>query len=317
LGIRQFADRTTLLRANEKRDWHIFADFGNYLINKVQPLYADCPVPNIDIDNEIFALDSTSISVSINLLTWAEGKYSRGAVKMHTLLNLRGNIPEFILVTDGKYHDSNLLDEILPQANAIYLMDKAYVDFKALYRINQAEAFFVTRAISSLKYDIIEQNFNIDQTTGLRADKIIVLTVYRSKKLYPQKLRLVEFYDAEKDLYLVFLSNNFDVTALEIACLYKNRWQIEVFFRWIKQNLVIKKFWGYSDNAVRIHIWTAISAYLLVAYIKVAVKSDYSIYEIMQILSVSAFDKTPIRELLVKQHQFNQNVKEQLLLFEY
>ena len=315
LGIRQFADRTTLLRANEKRDWRIFADFGSYLMNKVRPLYANFPVPNLDINNEIFALDSTTISVSINLLNWAEGKYSRGAVKMHTLLNLRGNIPEFILVTDGKYHDSNALDEILPQSNAIYLMDKAYVDFKALFRINKEVAFFVTRAKSPLKYKIIEQNFNIDETTGLRADKTILLTIPKSKKLYPEKLRLVEFYDVEKDLHLVFLSNNFDVSALEIAILYKNRWQIEIFFRWIKQNLVIKKLWGHSENAVKIHIWIAIIAYLLVACIKVKLKSDYSIYEIMQILSVSVFDKTPIRDLFVKQHQFNQNVKEQLLLF--
>jgi IS4 transposase len=184
-----------------------------------------------------------------------------------------------------------------------------------LFRINQSDAFFVTRAKSSLKYDLIEQNFNIDETTGIRADKIIVLTVNKSKKLYPQKLRLIEFYDYQNDVLLVFLTNNFEVSALEIANLYKNRWQIEVFFKWIKQNLVIKKFWGYSDNAVKIHIWTAIIAYLLVAYIKVAAKSDYSVYEIMQILGISAFDKTPVRELLTEQRQFNQNVKEQLLLF--
>jgi len=309
-GIRQLADRTTLLRANEKRDWRIFADFGNYLIKKVRPLYADFSVPDLNIDNEIFALDSTSISVSINLLTWAEGKYSRGAVKMHTLLNLRGNIPEFILITDGKYHDSNVLDEILPEPNAIYLMDKAYVDFVPLFRINQADAFFVTRAKSPLKYEIIEQNFNVDQKTGLRADKIISLKIPKSRKNYPENLRLVEFYDDEKDLYLIFLTNNFDVSALEIAILYKNRWLIEIFFRWIKQNLVIKKLWGHSENAVKIHIWIAIIAYLLIAYIKQIIKSDYSIYEIAQILSVSAFDKTPIRELLTKQSQSNQNVKE-------
>ena len=314
LGIRQFANRTTLMRANDKRDSQIFADFCNYLINKVRLLYADFPVPDLDIENEIFALDSTSISVSINLVTWAEGKYSRGAIKMHTLLNLRGNIPEFIWITDGKVHDSNALDEIVPQPNAIYLMDKAYVDFEPLFRINQADAFFVTRAKSPLKYQVIEQNFNIDHSTGLRADKTILLTVPKSKRIYPEKLRLVEFYDAGKDLSLVFLSNNFDVTALEIALLYKNRWQIEIFFRWIKQNIVIKKLWGYSKNAVKTHLWIAVIAYVLVAYIKQTIKSDYSIYEMMQILSVSAFDKTPLRELLTKQRQFNQNVKD-LLLF--
>ena len=314
LGIRQNVHISTLSRANELRDWRIFADFGEYLISKVRPLYANYPIPNIDIDNEVFALDSTTISVSINLLTWAAGKYSRGAVKIHTLLNLRGNIPEFILITDGKYHDSNVLDILVPIRDTIYLFDKAYVDFGALFRINQADAFFVTRAKSSMKYEIIEQNFRIDKITGLRADKTIVLTVYRSKKLYPEKLRLIEFYDSENDTLLVFLSNNFEVSALEIANLYKNRWQIEVFFKWIKQNLIIKKLWGHSENAVKIHIWIAIITYLIVAYIKQTVKSEYSIYEIMQILSVSIFDKTPLRELLTEQRQFNQDVKE-LLLF--
>ncbi len=309
LGVKQSVDHTTLSRANENRDWRIFADFGEYLIGMVRPLYADNPIPNVTIDNEVFALDSTTISLSINLFTWAEGKYTRGAVKVHTLLNLRGSIPEFILVTDGKYHDSNALDVIVPQPGAIYLMDKAYVDFEAMYRIQMEGAFFVTRAKSSLKYEVLEQNFNIDQTTGLRSDRTIALTVIKSKRLYPDQLRLVEYYDTEKDLLLVFLSNNFDVSALEIARLYKNRWQIEVFFKWIKQNLVIKKLWGHSQNAVKIHIWTAICAYLIVAYMKYTLKSNYSIYEIMQILSVSAFDKSPVRDLLTTS-QVNQNVKE-------
>lgn len=310
LGVKQSVDHTTLSRANENRDWRIFADYGEYLIGLVRPLYADSPIPNVNIDNEVFALDSTTISLSINLFTWAEGKYSRGAVKVHTLLNLHGSIPEFILVTDGKYHDSNVLDVIVPQAGAIYLMDKAYVDFEALHRIQMEDAFFVTRAKSPLKYEVMEQNFNIDQTTGLRSDRTIALTVAKSKRLYPDQLRLVEYYDTEKDLHLVFLSNNFDVSALEIARLYKNRWQIEVFFKWIKQNLVIKKLWGHSPNAVKIHIWTAICTYLIVAYMKHALKSNYSIYEIMQILSVSVFDKTPVRDLLANS-QVNQNVKEQ------
>ena len=309
LGVKQNVDHTTLSRANENRDWRIFADFGEYLIGLVRPLYADSPIPNVNINNEVFALDSTTISLSINLFTWAEGKYSRGAVKVHTLLNLRGSIPEFILITDGKYHDSNALDVIVPQPGAIYLMDKAYVDFEALHRIQMEDAFFVTRAKSSLKYEVMEQNFNIDLATGLRSDRTIALTVAKSKRLYPDKLRLVEYYDTEKELLLVFLSNNFEVSALEIARLYKNRWQIEVFFKWIKQNLVVKKLWGHSPNAVKIHIWTAICAYLIVAYMKHALKSNYSIYEIMQILSVSAFDKTHVRDLL-SFSQVNQNVKE-------
>jgi transposase len=277
-------------------------------------LYAENSISEVNIYNYVFALDSTTISLSIKLFTWAEGKYSRGAIKVHTLLDLRGSIPSFILVTDGKYHDSNVLDVIIPVANAIYLMDKAYIDFEALFRINQTDAFFVTRAKTTLKYETVEENFNIDQATGLRTDKTIALTGYKSKRLYPEKLRLVEFYDCENDILLVFLSNNFEVSALEIANLYKNRWQIEVFFRWIKQNLTIKKLWGHSENAVKIHIWVAISTYLIVAYVKHSLKSTLSIYEIMQILEISVFDKTSIKELLTE-FQVNQNVKERLNLF--
>jgi len=309
LGIKKYVSHTTLSRANEKRDWQIFSDFGSLLIELVRPLYKNSEVPNLTIDNELFALDSTTISCSINLLTWAEGKYSRGAVKMHTLLDLRGSIPSFILVTDGKCHDSNILDQIVPEPDAIYIMDKAYVDFKALYRINTHNSYFVTRAKSSVKYTIVEQNFNIDEKTGLRSDKTIELTVIKSKKLYPENLRLIEYYDADKDNYLVFMTNNFEVTALEVSYIYKNRWQIETFFKWIKQNLVIKKLWGYSQNAVKTHIWIAICTYLIVAYVKKTVKSELSIYQIMQILSISAFDKTPISQLL-NDFQNNQNVNE-------
>ena len=310
LGIKNYVSHTTLSRANEKRDWQIFSDFGYYLIELVRPLYKNSVVPHLSIENELFALDSTTISCSINLLIWAEGKYSRGAIKMHTLLDLRGSIPSFILITDGKCHDSNILDEITPVPEAIYVMDKAYVDFKALYRINILESYFVTRAKATLKYTIIEQNFNIDESTGLRADKIIELTIVKSKKLYPERLRLIEYYDIEKDNYLIFMTNNFEVSALEVSYIYKNRWQIETFFKWIKQNLVIKKLWGHSQNAVKIHIWTAICTYLIVAYVKKTVKSELSIYQIMQILSISAFDKTPISQLL-NDFQNNQNVNEQ------
>jgi FOG: Transposase and inactivated derivatives len=316
LGIKQYVNQSTISRANESRDWRIFADFGDYLIKLVRPLYVDSPMPNVDMDNEIFVLDSTTISCSINLLTWAEGKYSKGAIKVHTLIDLRGNIPSFILITDGKYHDSNALDEITPISDAIYLMDKAYVDFEALYRMHKCGSFFVTRAKNTLRYDVIEQNYNIDETTGLRTDKTIVLTIAKSKKLYPEGLRLVEFYDQEKDNELVFLTNNFEVSAMEVAYLYKDRWQVEIFYKWIKQNLTIKKLWGHSSNAVKIHIWVAICTYLIVAYVKHSLKSTLSIYEIMQILGISIFDKTTIRELLTDfQVNSNQNVKDQLDLF--
>lgn len=314
LGIKQQVNQSTLSRANERRDWRIFADFGQYLINKVRPLYSDNPVPNVDIDNDVFALDSTTISLSIKLFSWARGKYSRGAVKIHTLLDLRGSIPAFIFITDGKYHDSNVLDIISPVPEAIYLMDKAYIDFVALYKIHRAGAFFVTRAKVSMNYSVLERNFNIDETTGIRTDEIIQLNGYQTSKHYPEKLRLVEYYDDEKEVLLVFITNNFEVSALEIARLYRNRWQIEVFFKWIKQNLTIKTLWGHSENAVNIHVWVAICTYLIVAYAKHSMKSDLSIYEIMQILGISAFDKSPLIELLT-QVQANQNVKEQLNLF--
>jgi len=252
--------------------------------------------------------------VSINLFTWADGKYSRGAVKMHTLIDLRGNVPEFILITDGKYHDSNVLDVLNIYASAIYVMDKAYVDFKALYRMHNAGAFFVTRAKDSMRYMIVEQNFNIDPATGLRSDKIVELTVPKSKKLYPENLRLVEFYDTENAQLLVFLTNNFRVSAMEIAYLYQNRWQIEVFFKWIKQNLTVKKLWGHSENAVKTHLWVAVCAHLSIAYLKHKTQSPLSIYDIMQILSTSLFDKTPLRELLNPKSEVqikqNQDVKD-------
>ena len=314
LGIKQNVNQSTLSRANERRDWRIFADFGEYLINKVRPLYANIPVPNVDIDNDVFALDSTTISLSIRLFSWAKGKYSRGAVKIHTLLDLRGSIPTFIHISDGKYHDSNVLDILTPVPEAIYLMDKAYIDFAALYNIHKAGAFFVTRAKITMDYSVVECNFNIDESTGLKSDRTIRLNGYKSNKLYPEELRMVEYYDDEKEVLLVFITNNFEVSALEVAHLYRNRWQIEVFFKWIKQNLTIKTLWGHSENAVNVHIWVAICTYLIVATVKHSLKSDLSIYEIMQILGISSFDKTPIKELLT-QTQANQNVKEQLNLF--
>jgi hypothetical protein len=320
LGIKRYVDSSVLSRASEKRDWQIFAGFGNYLIRPVQPLYADCPIEKNDLENAVFALDSTAISVSINLCTRAEGKYSRGAVKMHTLLNLRGSIPEFILITDGKYHDSNALDKIPFYANAIYLMDKAYVDFEALFRINNAGAFFVTGAKETMRYTVVDQNFNIDGTTGLRTDKTVILTVAKSKRLYPEMLRLVEFYDNRNDELPVFLTNNFDISALEVARLYQQRWQIEVFFKWIKQYLTVKKLWGYSPNAVRTHLWVAVCTQLIVAYLKQLLKSPLSIYEMMEILKAAAFDKTQLRNLPVDniaKIQVYQEVKEQQLVFNF
>ena len=314
LGIKQSVNQSSLSRANERRDYRIFADFGNYLIQEVRPRYASEPIAGVDINNEVFALDSTTISLSIKLFNWAPGKYSRGAVKIHTLLDLRGNIPSFVLITDGKYHDSNILDVLNPIPDAVYIMDKAYIDFKALFEMHKLGAFFISRSKSSMDYSILETNYNIDESTGLRSDKIIELNGPKSKILYPEHLRLVEFYDVVNDNELSFLTNNLDITALEVANLYRNRWQIEIFFKWIKQNLTIKKLWGHSENAVNVHIWIAICTCLIIAKVKHSLKSELSIYEIMQILSISVFDKASLQELLTEYHT-NQNVKEQRNLF--
>ncbi len=314
LGIKQSVNQSSLSRANERRDYRIFADFGNYLIQEVRPRYASEPIAGVDINNEVFALDSTTISLSIKLFSWAPGKYSRGAVKIHTLLDLRGNIPSFVLITDGKYHDSNILDVLNPIPDAVYIMDKAYIDFKALFEMHKLGAFFISRSKSSMDYSILETNYNIDKSTGLRSDKIIELNGPKSRILYPEPLRLVEFYDVVNDNELSFLTNNLDITALEVANLYRNRWQIEIFFKWIKQNLTIKKLWGHSENAVNVHIWIAICTYLIIAKVKHSLKSELSIYEIMQILSISVFDKASLQELPTEYHT-NQNVKEQRNLF--
>ena len=310
LGIRQQVNQSSLSRANEKRDYRIFQDFGYHLIEQVRPLFAKERTPLIDLDETIFALDSTSISVSINLAAWASGKYSRGAVKMHTLLDLRGNIPTFIHISDGTWHDSNVMDYIQFESNAVYTMDKAYVDLTALNKMDSIGAYFVTRAKSVMRYRIIEtMDTNED---GILADQLVMLTGHKSSRLYPKPLRIVQYRDAETNEELTFISNNMDISALDIANIYRSRWQIEVFFKWIKQNMTVKRMWGYSENAVRIHLWTAIISYLLMAKIKANLQTEYSITEVARILGVSAFAKTPIRELLAKDQPTieNQNVKE-------
>ena len=310
LGIRQQVNQSSLSRANEKRDYRIFQDFGYHLIEQVRPLFAKERTPLIDLEETIFALDSTSISVSINLAAWASGKYSRGAVKMHTLLDLRGNIPTFIHISDGTWHDSNVMDYIQFESNAVYTMDKAYVDLTALNKMDSIGAYFVTRAKSVMRYRIIEtMDTNED---GILADQLVMLTGHKSSGLYPKPLRIVQYRDAETNEELTFISNNMDISALDIANIYRNRWQIEVFFKWIKQNMTVKRMWGYSENAVRIHLWTAIISYLLMAKIKANLQTEYSITEVARILGVSAFAKTPIRELLAKDQPTieNQNVKE-------
>ena len=313
LGIRQSVVHSTLSRANDNRDYRIFQDFGYFLISQVRPLFSKEKIPLVDLENTIFALDSTSISVSINLAAWASGKYSRGAVKMHTLLDLRGGIPTFIHISDGTWHDSNAMDYIQFEPNAIYTMDKAYVDLVALSQMDSIGAYFVTRAKAVMRYRVIE---TMDcSENGVLADQMVMLTGYKSSQLYPRPLRMVLYRDTETDEELTFISNNEDISALDIANIYRNRWQIEVFFKWIKQNMTVKRMWGYSENAVRIHLWIAIISYLLMAKIKAELQVSYSITEVARILGVSAFAKTLIRELLTNDQSTieNQNVKEQKL----
>lgn len=314
MGIKQSVNQSSLSRANEKRDWRIYADFGYYLIGLVRPLYTENHPSLSGIDKDVFALDSTTISVSIILMGWAHGKYSRGAVKLHALLNLRGNIPTFIHITDGKYHDVNALDGIDVVPGAVYVMDKAYIDFARLFRLEQSKAFFVVRAKSNLKFRAVESR-KVDKSKGLRCDQSIRLLVAKSRRQYPDKIRRIKYYDQEKDITLVFLTNDFEMGALEIATVYKSRWQIEVFFKWIKQNLQIKTLWGHSENAVKTQLWIAICTYLIVAYLKHQIQSPYSVYEMTQILGISTFAKIAVNELFTED-QIKQNIKEQLNLFD-
>lgn len=318
LGFRKAVSHTSLSRANESRDYRIFEGLGLYLIATVRPMYSNIQLSQITIDNVIYALDSTTISTSIKLATWALGKYSKGAVKMHTLLDLRGGIPANIHITDGKWHDSNELDALTPEPYAFYVMDKAYVDFKALFRFHQAQAFWVSRPKENMKFETVEQMDIFDVKSGVLEDSRIRVTGYNSSKLYPEDMRFVRVYDPDNDTIVDFISNNFEVSALEISNLYRHRWDIEVFFKWIKQNITVKTLWGYSENAVKIHLWAAIISYLTLARIKVACNSPYSITEVATLIRISALERTDLRSLITKLDSSiisNQNVKE-LSLFD-
>lgn len=317
LGVTNLVAVSSLTRANESRDWKIYQDFAHYLIQLVRPLYVDDNKFTLELDNTVYALDSSTIDLCLTTFYWAKFRKNKGAVKMHTLLDLRGNIPVFIEITDGKIHDVNILDKIVFETGAFYVMDKAYIDFEKLFEIREALAFFVVRAKSNFAYKRLYSNKK-DKTKDIKYDQTIKLTGYKSKKLYPGKLRKIKYYDKEKNKIYEFITNNFKLDALLIANLYKQRWQIELFFKWIKQHLKIKSFWGHSENAVKTQIWIAVSTYLLVAYAKKALHLDRTIYEILQILSVSAFDKTPINELFTDNAIQNNNKSNhiQLTLFD-
>jgi hypothetical protein len=315
MGIRGRISKSTLSDANENRDWHIYADFAQVLIHTARTLYLKEPF-GVELAQTVYALDATTIDLCLALFPWAHFRKNKGAIKLHTLLDLRGNIPSFIEITSGKVHDVNILDDLIPEPGSFYIVDRGYLDFARLYLFHQSQAFFVIRAKANLKYRRLYSR-PVDKTTGLRCDQTIMLTVYQSALDYPEKLRLVRFYDAENNKRLTFLTNNFLLDALTIARLYKCRWQVELFFKWIKQHLRIKAFFGTSENAVKTQIWIAISVYVLVAIIKKRLDLKPSLYTILQILSLTLFEKLPMAQALTAIDALDEDVTNhnQLTLF--
>jgi len=296
MGFHSRVARSTLADANDRHDWRIYADFAQVLIRVARPLYASDPI-GPDLDHSLYALDSTTIDLCLSLFPWARFRKNKAAVKMHTLLDLHGNIPTFISITDGKVHDVNVLDEILPEAGAFYVMDRGYLDFERLYDFTASGAFFVLRTKSNV---ILQRRYSraVDKTTGVRSDHTVILTAINSAQVYPDSLRRVSYLDVETRRRFKFLTNNFALPALTIAQIYKARWQVELFFKWIKQHLRIKAFYGISENAVKTQIWIAVSVYVLVAIVRKRLGLDASLYQILQILSVTLFEKTPILQAL-------------------
>src|SRR6202051_1051410 len=296
MGFRSRIARSTLADANETHDWRIFADFAQHLIGVARPLHAEDPA-GVDLDQSLYALDYTTIDLCLSIFPWAKFRKHKAAVKMHTLLDLHGNIPTFIRITDGKVHDVNVLDEILPEAGAFYVMDRGYVDFERLYVFTLSAAFFVVRTKSNV---LLQRRYShsVDRTAGVRSDHTVILTAIDSAKAYPEALRRVSYLDVETRKSFKFLTNNCALPALTIAQTYKARWQVELFFKWIKQHLRIKSFYGTSENAVKTQIWIAVSVYVLVAIVRKRLGLQSSLYQILQILSVMLFEKTPILQAL-------------------
>jgi len=297
LGFRSQISRPTLARMNEKRDWRIYRDFAQILIQKARGLYCGDKEFNLNLDGACYVIDSSTIELCLNVFKWAKLIKARAAVRLHLMLDLNGNIPAFFHITSGKVHDINFLDMIELETGAYYIMDRGYVDFERLFIIHQLGAFFVTRAKKNFAFRRLYSN-KIDKARGIRCDQVIRLSNYQAAKKYPDKLRRIKYFDKETRKYFVFLTNDFNLEAGKIADLYKHRWQIELFFKWIKQHLKIKSFWGYSANAVKTQICIAICSYLIVAIIKKKLNIDRNLYEILQILSVSPFDKTRLDKLL-------------------
>lgn len=316
MGFRCGISRSTLADANETRNWRIYADFAQVLIHEARELYKNEDF-GIELDQTVYALDSSTIDLCLSLFPWARFRKTKGAIKLHTLIDLRGAIPTFIEITDGKVHDVNILDELIPEAGSFYVMDRGYLDFARLYTLSLFAAYFVIRSKSNLRFRRLYSH-PVDKSTGLRCDQTIVLTGVNSARDYPDKLRRTRFFDIETEKDLTFLSNNFILPALTVAQLYKCRWKVELFFKWIKQHLRIKAFFGTSENAVKTQIWIAISVYILIAILKKRLNLDFSLYTILQILSVTAFEQAPIIQVLTNStyNKMDDDFAKQLLLFD-
>jgi hypothetical protein len=316
MGIRSQVSRNTLAHANQARDWRIYADFAQVLIAQARRLYAEEDF-GLELDQTVYALDATTIDLCLSLFPWAVFRKNKGAIKLHTLLDLRGSIPTLIIITHGKYHEVNILDYLLLEAGAIYILDRGYLDFARLYNIRQSLAFFVTRAKRNFNFKRIYSQ-PADKSVGVQADQIIRLNGFYAKRDYPDKLRRISYFDSENNKHLVFLTQNFSLPAISIAELYRCRWQVELFFKWIKQHLRIKAFYGTSENAVKTQIWIAISVYVLVAIIKKRLGIHHSLYTILQILSVMLFEKIPLLQVLanIKAQESEMPNYNQLNLFE-
>ena len=317
MGFHGRVARSTVADANESRDWRIYADFAQVLIGIARPLYAHDPI-GVDLEHSLYALDSTTIDLCLSLFPWARFRRHKGAIKLHTLLDLHGNIPTFLGVTDGSVHDVNSLDEFLPEAGAFYVMDRGYLDFERLFLFTLCSAFFVVRTKQNV---LLQRRYSrpVDKTTGLQSDHTVILTEIHSATAYPDPLRRVTYCDPETNQRLKFLTNNFVLPALTIAQIYKCRWQVELFFKWIKQHLRIKAFYGTSENAVKTQIWIAVSIYVLVAIVRKRLGLDASLYQILQVLSVTLFEKVPILQVLDASNCQDNLVADhnQLILFDF
>lgn len=316
MGIGTRISRTTLADANDTRDWRIYADFAQGLIGTARELYAGEDL-GLDLDATVYALDSSTIDLCLTLFPWARYQRKHGAIKLHTLLNLRGSIPEFVHISDGKMHDVNILDLLVVEPGAFYVMDRGYLDFARFYALHQALAFFVTRARRRFQF-ARRYSHPVDLDSGLRCDQTIITTGQESATDYPQPLRRIVYFDAQHDRRLIFLTNNFELPALTITRLYKARWHVELFFKWVKQHLRIKAFYGSSENAVKTQVWIAITVYVLVAIVKKRLDLPQSLYTILQVLSVAILEKTPILEAFHEWPQLEQNSNDskQLALFD-